>query len=284
LLNWYQKLNKDTIIGWQSRVGSRLTTEELTTDLLEPFEFVFWEILKAFALVVVALLAAKAAKSFVGSGRSRTIRLLLYAVILALVVFGAQVLGMDVAAEVYSWACQKNLDRHDNLLAFSNARRAVDLRPDVFRYWQLLSRSKFDLRQFDSLLRDESALRALSPTGLDEDDLWRFAYCHYFLGQYNDAVSLTKQFIRTNPGYPKSYILQGQAEVNLRQYSEAERDFVKSLEILPTQADAVEGLAHAYFLSGNTAQAVAVLDATSHYSFPPQARDRFEALKSLYEQ
>lgn len=253
--------------------------------MVEPFEFVFWEILKAFALVVVALLAAKAAKSFWELSRRRAPpRLLLYAVILALVVFAAQTLGLDLAAEVYSWAGQRNLDRRDYVLAYSNAVRAVDLRPGVLRYWQLLARSKFDLRQFDSLLGDESAFRTLSPRGLDEDDLLRLAYCHYFLAQYNDAISLTKQFIRRNPSYPKSYILQGQAEIGLREYPEAERDFMASLQILPAQADAVEGLAHAYFLSGNTSQAAAVLDATAHYSFPPQARERFRALKSLYEQ
>ena len=253
--------------------------------MLEPFEFVFWEILKAFALVVVALLAAKAVKSFLGSSRPWAApRLLLYAVILGLVTLAAQTLGLDMAAEVYSWASQRNLDRRDYVLAYSNAVRAVDLRPGVLGYWQLLSRSKFDLRQFESVLRDESALRTLSPRELDDDDLLRLAYCHYFLGQYGEVISLTRQFIGRNPGYPKSYILQGQSEIGLRQYPEAVRDFMTSLPILPTQEDAVEGLAHAYFVSGNTAQAAAVLDATAHYSFPPLARDRFRALKSLYEQ
>src|ERR1700733_1945816 len=125
--------------------------------MLEPFEFVFWEVLKAFALVVVALLTAKAVKSFLGSSRPwAASRLLLYAAILTLVVLAAQTLGLDVAGEVYSWASQRNLDHRDYVLAYSNAVRAVDLRPGVLRYWQLLARSKFDLRQFDSVLRDES--------------------------------------------------------------------------------------------------------------------------------
>jgi tetratricopeptide (TPR) repeat protein len=253
--------------------------------LLEPFEFVFWEILKAFALVVVALLAVKATKSFVAQRQaSRGTRLVLYAAILGLVVLGARTLGLDVAAEVYGWTSQKNLDRRQYALAYSNAVRAVNLRPDVERYWELLARAKFALGQFDSLLRDEAALRSLSPRGLDEDDLMRFAYCHYFLGQYNDAIALTRQFISRNPGYPKSYLLEAQAELGLRQYPEAEQDFMKSLQILPTQADAVEGLAHAYFLSGDPGAAAAVLDATSHYSFPAPARERFRALKGLYEQ
>ena len=253
--------------------------------MLEPFEFVFWEILKAFALLVLALLAAKAASSFlVLDRRFSARRLLLYGVILALVALGARALGMDVAAEVYGWASQKNLDRREYFLAYRNAARAVDLRPDVLRYWQLLARAKFSTRQFVSLLRDQPAFAGLSPHGLDEDDQLRFAYCDYFLGRYADSISLTKQFIEGNPGYPKSYVLQAQAETALRQYPEAERDFMKSLEILPTQADAVEGLAQVYFLSGNTAQAAAVLDATSHYSFPPEARRRFQALKSMYEQ
>ena len=252
--------------------------------MLEPFEFVFWEGLKAFALVVAALLAAKDAKSFAAPVRPAGRSWILYAVILVIVAFGSRTLGMDVAAEVYSWAGQKNLDRREYVLAYSNAVRAVNLRPEILRYWQLLARSKFSLRQFDSLLRDEPALRSFSSQGLDEDDLLRLAYCHYFLGQYSDGIVLTKQFIARSPTYPKAYILQGQAELNLRQYSEAEHDFMTSLQILPTQSDAVEGLAHAYFLSGNTAQAIAILDATSHYSFPSPSRRRFQALKDLYEQ
>jgi tetratricopeptide (TPR) repeat protein len=253
--------------------------------MLEPFEFVFWEVLKAFALVIVALVAAKAARSFAASGGGPAMaRVPLYIVILALVIWAARTLGLDVAAEVYSWAGQKNLDRHEYVLAYSNAARAVNLRPDVLRYWQLMAGSKFALHQFDSLLRDELAIRMLTPEGLDEDDLMRFAYCHYFMGQYNDAIAITRQFIGRNPQYPKSYILQAEVEIGLRQYAKAERDFTAALQILPTQADAVEGLAHAFFLSGNTAQAVAVLGATSHYSFPPQARERFHALKNLYEQ
>jgi tetratricopeptide (TPR) repeat protein len=251
--------------------------------VLEVFEFVFWEVLKAFALLVVAVLAVKAAKSFAACW-GPSVRWILYALILALVIWAARAIGQDMAAEIYSWACQKNLDRKEYVLAYSNAVRAVDLRPDSFRYWQLLARSKFALRQCNSLLSDEPAIRTLTPEGLDEDDLVRFSYCRYFLGQYNEAIALASEFIRRNPGYPKSYILKGQAEMGLRQYSEAERDFMTSLQILPIQADAVEGLAHAYFLSGDTAHAVAALDATSHYSFPPQARERFQALKSLYEQ
>ena len=252
--------------------------------MLEQFEFVFWEVLKTFGLIVLALLTAKTAKSFLAGLRTAPLRFLLYAVILALVIWGARTLGSDVAAEVYSWASQKNLDRREYLLAYSNAVRAVELRPEIIRYWQLLARAKFTLRQFDSLLRDEPTFRKLENRGLDEDDLLRFAYCRYFLGQYGEAISLTRQFIERNRGYPKSYILQGQAELGLRQYSEAEQDFLKSLNILPTQADAVEGLAQAYFLSGNTVQAAAVLDATAHYPFQAQERERFRALKSLYEQ
>lgn len=221
--------------------------------MLEQFEFVFWEILKSFALVVLALLAAKTASSFLASDpRFSPPRLLLYGLILVLVGLGARTLGLDVGAEVYYWAGHKNLDHHEYALAYRNASRAVDLRPGVLAYWQLLARVKFSVHQFDSLLRDQAAMNALSPNGLDEDDLLRFAYCHYFLGEYGDAASLAKQFIARNPSYPKAYILLAGAEIGLRQYAEAERDFTKSLDILPTQADAVEGLAQAYYLGGNT--------------------------------
>ena len=253
--------------------------------MLEAFEFVFWEALKAFALVVVALLAAKAVKAFTaqGSGR-RGAAAPLTALLLLLVALGAWTVGHDVAAEVYSWVGQKNLDGNEFAAAYSNAERAVEVRPAVLRYWQLLERSKFALRQFGSLLEDEPALRALSPGGLDEDDTLRLAYARYFQGEYAQTLPLTAGLIRRNPSYPKAYVLQGLAETGLRDYAAAERDFLQALKILPTQADAVEGLAHACFLEGDTGRAISVLDATAHYAFPPADRERFKALKAMYEQ
>ena len=253
--------------------------------MLEPFEFIFWEAVKAFGLVVVALLAVKAVRAFARpySGR-RVPALALYGGFLALVAVGARALGRDIAAEAYFWAGQKNLDRHQLAGAYSNATRAVELRPGLLRYWQELASAKFDLHQFESLLRDEPSFRALSPRGLDEDDLARFAYARYFLGEYAQVTTLAAELARRSPTYPKSYVLRGLAETGLKRYADAEHDFLLALKLLPTQADAVEGLAHAYFLSGDTARALAVLDATSHYSFPPAERQRFESLKDMYEQ
>lgn len=251
--------------------------------MVERFEFIFWEALKILGLVVAALLALKAARPFAVSDR-RWRGWLFYGAIFVLAVLGAQAAGKDVAAEVYGAVSQKNLDRHDYVLAYSNALRAVGLRPGNLLYWQLLGRCKFAMRQFDSLLADEPVLRALSPKGLSEDDAMRLTYARYFLGQYPQVITGARQIIQQNPGYPKSYVLAGLAETGLRRYSDAERDFLQALQILPTQADAVEGLAHVYFLSGDANRAVAVLDATAHYSFSPAERRRFEELKALYAQ
>jgi tetratricopeptide (TPR) repeat protein len=189
-----------------------------------------------------------------------------------------------VAAEVYGEAAPKNLDRHDYALAYSNALGAVELRPGNLFYWQMLERAKFAMRQFDSLVADEPALQSLGPGGLSEDDVLRFTYARYFLGQYDQVVSVARHIMRQNPGYPKSYVLAGLAETGLKRYADAERDFLRALQILPTQEDAVEGLAHVYFLEGDGKRAAAVLDATAHYDFPPDQRRRFEKLKALYEQ
>lgn len=249
--------------------------------MIGSFEFIFWEALKALALVLAALLAVKATRPLAKADRRWA---LLYAVIVALTALGAQAVGKDVAAEVYGESVPGNLERHNYALAYSNALRAVELRPGNLYYWQMLARAKFTTRQFDSLLADEPSFQALSPKGLGEEDVLRFTYARYFLGQYNQVVSIAGQIMRQNPGYPKSYVLAGMAETALHHYQDAERDFLQSLKILPNQQDAVEGLAHVYFLQGDAKRAVAVLDATGHYDFPPDQRRRFEELKALYEQ
>jgi tetratricopeptide (TPR) repeat protein len=253
--------------------------------MMESFEFVFWEALKVFGLIVIALFAVKAVRAFARLNVSRRrLAAALYGAIVVLVALGARAVGQDLAAEVYYWTGHRNLDRHEFALAYSNGARAVEMRPGVLRYWQGLASAKFDLHQFESLLGDEASIRTLSPHGLDEDDLMRFAWARYFLGQYEQVVGLTADFIRRSPEYPKSYVLAGFAETGLRRYPDAERDFLQALKILPTQADAVEGLAHAYFLSGDTGGALAVLNATSHYSFAPAEQERFKSLKAFYEQ
>ncbi len=249
--------------------------------MVESFQFIFWEALKALALVVAALLAVKAARPLASRDRRG---LLLYAVVLVLTAVGAQTVGKDVAAEVYAESVPKNLDRHQYALAYSNGLRAVELRPGNLYYWQMLARAKFAMRQFGSLLADEPAFQSLSPKGLGEEDVLRFTYARYFLGQYEQVVSITRQIEQQNPGYPKSYVLTGMAETALRHYSDAERDFLQALKILPAQQDAVEGLAQVYFLEGDTKRALTVLDATAHYDFPPATRRRFEELKALYGQ
>jgi len=253
--------------------------------MMEQVQFVFWEALKTFGLVVFALLALKAVRAFVGERRRpSTLGVVLYGAIVALVIVGARAVGQDVAAEVYDWAGQRNLDRHQYPAAYANSLRAVELRPGVLGYWQSLARAKFSTAQFASVLQDEPVFRALSPNGLDEDDLLRFAYSRFFLGEQREVILAAHEIIQRNPNYPKPYVLAGLAETELGEYADAERSFLNALRILPTQADAVEGLAHVYFLMGATDRALSVLDATSHYAFPFEKRARFSALKALYEQ
>ena len=113
----------------------------------------------------------------------------------------------------------------------------------------------------------------------------RFAYCRLFLGQYPDVILLTGEVIHLNPGYPKPYVIEGLAEAGLRRYEDAERDFLKALQLLSSlRIECFQGLANVYFLMGSTDRALAVLDTTARYSFPADARERFQALKSLYAQ
>jgi len=252
--------------------------------MMARFEFIFWEAVKALTLLVLALLAAKAVRTFLRQRRRSALGPALYGVLVVLAALGARTIGLDIAAEVYNWVGEKDLDRHRWAAALGNALRAVELRPGVASYWDLLARAKFSTGQYASLLRDEPVFRALNPRGLSEDDLMRFAYCRLFLGQYREVIPLADEVIHLNPGYPKAYVIEGLAQAGLRSYEDAERNFLKALQILPTQADAVEGLAHVYFLMGFTDRALAVLDTTVRYSFPPEARKRFQALKALYEQ
>jgi len=264
----------------------------LWKDSLDEIRFVFWEAMKTLALAFLALLSAKAISGLRGrsapsepqphaGGRARSV---LYWVLLALVAWGALGIAYDVAAELRFTASRADLQRSQLAQAYSNALSAVRLRPGVLRYWQMLAGTKLLQHQFHSMLEDQEALRSLGGGRLEEPDALRCAMANFLLGQYQQVVPLTQELIRNNRFYAAPYVLQGNTFLALRKYPDAERILLDVLQIFPSQEDAVEGLAHVYFLMGDTPRALAVLDETARHPFPPAARERFASLKVLYAQ
>jgi len=249
---------------------------------VEIIRFVFWEAVKVLALVFLGLVSTKAVAAL--SVRTGWIRPALYALILAFAGIGAWEAGNDVAAEVYMWSSNSNLSRGDLAKAYSNAIQAVRLRPSNLTYWRALMQVKMRLQQFQSMVDDEPAMRALSNGNLDEVDDYQFALCSLFLGQHDKVVATTLRLIRQNPSYAAPYVLQGLAYTAEKKYPEAQQSFIAVLQIFPSNQAAVEGLARAYYLAGDRQRARAVLDETVKFPFPPPIRQRFEALKGLYDQ
>jgi tetratricopeptide (TPR) repeat protein len=257
---------------------------------VEQCRFIFWELLKILGVALASLLAAKAVASLKAtednSLASRLVRAKpwLYALILALVSFGAWNLGYDIAAEVYYWVSLSDIQNSRLAKAYLNSSQAVVLRPGVPRYWKALEAAKFNSRQFASVVDDFPAMQRVTGGDLDEVDFYRFAVCLFLLGRYDEALGITQRVISQNRFYVPPYILQGDVLTAQRKYGEAQQAFVAALQILPTHQAAVEGLAHAYFLEGNRQQALKVLNETSKLPFSTEAQERFEALKGLYGQ
>ena len=249
---------------------------------MEVIRFIFWEAAKVLGLMLLGLVACKAVAAL--AVRASWIKPALYALILALAGLGGWYAGNDVAAEVYMWSSNSNLAHGDLDKAYSNALRAVSLRPNNLSYWHTLMQTKMRLQQLQSALGDEPAIQALSKGNLDEGDEYEFALCEFFLGHYDQVVGITLRLIRQNPAYAAPYVLQGLAYTAEKKYPEAQQSFVAVLQIFPTNQAAVEGLARAYYLGGDRRRALKVLDETMKFPFAPPARVRFEALKGLYEQ
>jgi tetratricopeptide (TPR) repeat protein len=206
----------------------------------------------------------------------------LYAVILAAVALGALTVGYDVAAETYMRASRSDLARGDGIRAWVNAQRAVELRPATLRYWQTLSSIKFAQKQYVSTVADGPALSALAGGKLEEADAYRLAVSHYLLGELDQVHPLTQALIQDNPAYAAPRVLEGYTLLAEKHPDQATKMFLEVLRMYPSQVTAVEGLAHAQYLSGNRASALSVLEQTARYPFAPEARRRFEALKGLY--
>ena len=253
-------------------------------------KFILWTGLKTLGLIFLGLLAAKAISALrapcTPGRRDRlfTVRAALYLAVVLLVMLGANYLGRDVAAENYARASSGDLDRHQYAKAYETARRAVELRPDVLPYWEALASAKFALQQYSSAVADLPVFLALGKGQLAEDDGVRLATAYYLLAQYDKVPPLTQAMIAVNRSHAAPYILEGYTYIAQKRYDDAEKLFLAVLQMFPTQRAAVEGLAHTHFLRGNRAAALAVLDQTSRFPFPPESRQRFEALKALYAQ
>jgi tetratricopeptide (TPR) repeat protein len=249
---------------------------------VEATRFIFWEAVKVLGLVFLGLVSSKAVATL--TVRKAWIKPALYALILAFAGLGAWEAGNDVAAEVYLWNCKSNLNRGDLVKAYSNASEAVSLRSDNLSYWGALIETKIRMQQLQSVLDDEPTVQALAKGDLNESGEYQFALCSYFLGQYDKVVATTLRLIRQDPSYAAPYILQGLAYTAEKKYLQAQQSFLAVLQIFPDNQAAVEGLARAFYLGGDRQRALAVLDDTTKFPFPPPVRDRFDALKGLYGQ
>ena len=257
---------------------------------MEQVRFIFWELLKILGVSFVSLLAVKGVASLrvtgtgVPASRLARAKLLPYALVLAMAVFGAWNFGYDIAAEVYYRSSVSEAQRGHPAKNYLNALQAVQLRPGILDYWQALESAKFNLGQWASVVDDLPAMQRVAGRDLDEVDSYRVALCLYHLGRYEEGWAIAERLSRQNRLYLPPVILRGYILIAQKKYGEAERVLTSALNILPTDQFAVEGLAHAYFLEGNRRQALEVLEDTSKFPFPMQAQKRFEALKGLYGQ
>jgi tetratricopeptide (TPR) repeat protein len=255
---------------------------------VETIKFVFWEAIKILGLAFLGLVAAKTVASFkprsLREASLRVLKLAFYLVIAGLAILGARIIGNDIAAQLYLSASQDDLAHGRYSRAYDNALRAVELRPGALRCWRMLALTKIAQRQYASALDDEPAFRSLSGGELDEEDAYRFAVCHFYLSEYDKSLLLTQKLISENRFYAAPYVLQGTTYIVEKKYRDAELTFLIILQTFPTDQDAVEGLAHAYFLEGNRGAATRILEETNKHPFTAAARQRFDALKAMYAQ
>lgn len=256
---------------------------------MDEIKFAFVELLKGMGLAVGGILFAKAISGLGRQHHGNRRRWLwlkgtLYAVLIGAVAAGSSMVGHDAAAEIYWLASQRYFERQQFQQARLNAERAVQMRPDILRYWQTLERSKLAVREFESVLADEPRIRSLSAGELSETDAMQFAFAHFFLEQYAQTIAMSRQIIHQNRFYAPPYALAGMAYTAEKKYGEAEQSYLAALQLFPSYEDAVRGLARAYFLSGDRGRALEVLKATAKYPFSDKARRSFAELEKLYSQ
>jgi len=90
-------------------------------------------------------------------------------------------------------------------------------------------------------------------------------------GSLPAALALAKRTVQAFPDSSTAYLLKGEAELKVGQFTDAIDSYAAALRIDPSSADALLGLAEAQFAAGRTKDANAGF-AAGHSKFPKDAR------------
>ena len=136
-------------------------------------------------------------------------------------------------------------------LASESFRAALDLNPEYVEAMIGLGSAQFELARYEAALPPlQTAMRRLEPlVGEEPADLpgvrAKIAWSLYYLGRYEDALSLFQRALRARPDWHGLHNGVGWCQLKLGRKVDARAAFQRALSLQPGYEDALEGLRRA---------------------------------------
>lgn len=164
----------------------------------------------------------------------------------------------DTLAEAHtSLGLIKVLTENDEASIEREFKRAIELNPNypTAHHWYALHLK--DVGRFDEAIAEIRRALEIDPRSLviNSDVGIIFTTAR----QYDQAIEHFKKTIEMDPSYADAHSMLGWAYVHKRMYTEAIAEFQKARELFGSPASQVDGLIHAYSMSGNRNEALRAL-------------------------
>jgi tetratricopeptide (TPR) repeat protein len=118
-----------------------------------------------------------------------------------------------------------------------------------------------DLNRFDDSLHELDQLDATAPPAADSLKLRGSIYLQQ--KKWTDADASFQKALAASPADAQLHLWAGQTKMELRDYSAAEKELRRSLELAPGNSDALRQLVGVYYLSGQYENTLSTLDLLS---------------------
>ena len=133
-----------------------------------------------------------------------------------------------------------------------------------------------DLNRFDESLRELDLLDEGAPPGAESLKLRGSIYLQQ--KKWTDAAASFQKAVAASPADPQLHLWMGQTKMELHDYTAAENELRRSLELAPANSDALRQLVGVYYLSGRYQATLSTLDLLAQHETPAPLDWFFRAL------